>query len=156
MLMGRRFAGVLILMLFIICALPTVAHGYSNVRTNVKPELAFSQSVDVQIPGLVGNVWPTKYVLAGSVGDVIFALSASGPICPPLPSHCLGWDTLAILVPPEFGNIVPEQVASTLTNNYANIIVRTLSVEDRYGPGWTIVSVTVDGNTHHQFINFTT
>ncbi|MGA2783350.1 MAG: carboxypeptidase-like regulatory domain-containing protein [Candidatus Bathyarchaeia archaeon] len=152
--MSRKIAGALIIIIFVIGTLPTMAHGNSDVRTNVKPGLAFSQSVDVQNPGLVGNIWPNS-VLAGSVGDVIFALSASGSICPPLPRHCLGWDTLAILVPPEFGNILPEQVVSTLTNNYANIIVRTLSAEDRYGPGWTIVSVTADGNTHHQFINFT-
>ena len=147
--MGRRFAGVLIIMLFVICTLPTVTHGYSNVRTNVNTGLGFCpQSEAVQIPGLVGNAWP-NCVLAGSLGDVIFALSASSFTSP----H--GWDTLAILIPPEFSNIVPEQVVSTLTNNYANILVRTLSVEDRYGPGWTIVSVTADGNTRHQFINFT-
>src|SRR5208282_412464 len=104
MLMGRRFAGVLIIMLFVICTLPTVTHGYSNVRTNVNTGLGFCpQSEAVQIPGLVGNAWP-NCVLAGSLGDVIFALSAS-------------------------------------------------SFTSR--PGWTIVSVTADGNTRHQFINFT-
>jgi hypothetical protein len=34
--------------------------------------------------------------------------------------------------------------------------VRSLSGNDRYAPGWTIVSVTADGNTPSQFINFTT
>ena len=106
-------------------------------------------SNDPQVPGLVGTVWPND-VLAGSSGDLIIALSASGF------SNVHGWDTLSILIPPEFHNILPEQVISTLTNNYANIIVRSLSGNDRYAPGWTIVSVTADGNTPSQFINFTT
>jgi hypothetical protein len=157
MRIGRRCTAVLVIVLFLISTLPSIVYGYSNVKTG----LAFSpKSVDVQIPGLVGNVWPSSIlntrincfcILSGSVGDLIFALSASG-LAPSLE----GWDTLAIMIPPEFGNILPEQVVSTLTNNYANIIVRTLSAMDRYGPGWTIVSVTTDANTHHQFIKFTT
>jgi hypothetical protein len=105
--------------------------------------------VGTQISGLFGYVWPSE-VLATSVGDLIFAISSSGF------SNAHGWDTLAILIPPEFRNILPEQVVSTITNNYANIFVRSLSAFDRFGPRWTIVSVTADANTRHQFINFTT
>ncbi len=112
-------------------------------------EWILSRANDPQVPGLVGTVWPND-ILAGSSGDLMFALSAPGY------SNVHGWDTLSILIPPEFHNILPEQVVSTLTNNYANIIVRSLSGNDRYAPGWTIVSVTADGNTPSQFINFTT
>src|SRR5208282_3960993 len=52
-----------------------------------------------------------------------------------------------------------SQIISTLTNNYANIFVATLSPYDRYAPGWTMISIRVDAaiNTgyNHQFINFT-
>ena len=68
---------------------------------------------DVQVSGLIGHVWPGDGVLVGSTGDLIFALSASGF------SSNRGWNTLAIMIPPEFHNILPEQVVSTVTNDYA-------------------------------------
>lgn len=148
-LMSGKLGAAIIFLIFVTAALPLVA-GNSNQKTSGSGSTFSPKNVDTQTPGLVGNVWPSS-VIAGSVGDLIFALSSS--LTNPLTSP--GWDTLAILIPPEFGSIVPEQVVSTLTNNYANIVVRTLSPADRYGPGWTIVAVTVDGNTVNQFINFT-
>lgn len=147
--MRRECEVALLIVLLAITILPTLAHGGPTVRS---APMFSPNSIYTHVPGLVGNVWPGR-VLAGSVGDLIFGLSASGPVSNVNPSTW-GWDTLSILIPPEFPNILPEQVVSTLTNNYANIIVRTLSADDRYGPGWTIVSVTADANTHHQFINY--
>jgi hypothetical protein len=131
--------------LFVISNVPVSVHG-AQALSRPSP---YSVS-DVQVSGLIGHVWPSNGVLVGSTGDLIFALSASGF------SSNRGWSTLAIMIPPEFLNILPEQVVSTITNDYANVAVRSLSISDRYGPGWTVVSVTADANTRRQFINFTT
>lgn len=144
--MRKKCEGMLIIFLFVISLVAVSVNGYP-VFSRVQGSIP--RSIDAQVPGLVGSVWPSE-VLASSVGDLIFAISSSGPTYPD------GWDTLAILVPPEFHGILPEQVVSTITNNYANVYVGSLSPSDRYGPGWTIVAVTADANTHRQFINFTT
>ncbi len=82
-----------------------------------------------------------------------------------------GWDTWFILIPPEFSGpgltaFDGSQIVSTLTNDYANIFVAKLSPWDRYAPGWTLVSIQVDGANapstsedattgyHHQYIQF--
>ena len=133
---------------------------------------------------------PFGAVLAGSTGDLIFALNAtagftqcdvsqvgSGPcstsstapantgtnnICTTAAgvARPCGWDTWMILIPPGFQvSTDPSQIISTLTNNYANIFVTTLSPYDRYAPGWTMISIRVDAainpGYNHQFINFT-
>ena len=144
--MHKKCEALLILFLFTVSLLPVPVHG--SVIASRAQEFV-PHAIDAQIPGLVGSVWPSE-VLANSVGDLIFAISSSGF------SNAHGWDTLAILVPPEFHDILPEQVVSTITNNYANVFVGRLSPSDRFGPRWTIVSVTADANTHRQFINFTT
>jgi hypothetical protein len=145
--MRTATAACVIAFLLLISSLPVV--GFGQAAPQLHADGFSPHASDPQVPGLIGTVWPNN-VLAGSSGDLIIALSASGF------SNAHGWDTLSILIPPEFHNILPEQVISTLTNNYANIVVRSLSGNDRYAPGWTMVSVTADGNSRRQFINFTT
>jgi hypothetical protein len=122
--------------------------------------------------------------LTGSTGDLIFALNAT---CTPdlwkTPATCAtefdpsgngvtkseiqstlkpnyGWDTLNILIPPEFIVHDASQIVSTLTNSYDNVWVGRLSPDDRYAPGWTSVMIITDSainpGYNHQFINFTT
>lgn len=145
---------------------------------------------------LQGNAYaPFGAVLASSTGDLIFALNATAGftqcttsgtcnsvlantgtnnVCttstPGMASPC-GWSNWMILIPPEFNVPTdPSQIATTLTNNYANIYVTKLSPYDRYAPGWTMISIWVDAAINggprggpggasyynHQFINFTT
>jgi hypothetical protein len=93
-------------------------------------------------------------VLTGSTGDLIFAINSTQT------TITKGWDTWIILIPPGF--VVPDtsQVVSTLTNTYDNVFTTTLSPYDRYAPGWTMVSIRVDGainpSYNHQYIDFTT
>jgi hypothetical protein len=95
-------------------------------------------------------------------------------------SDLKGWDTWAILIPPEF--TVPgastgdaSQIVSTLTNSYYQVQVTKLGSDDRYAPNWTAVLLTrsagifsspagptcgITGSSapcyyNHQFINFT-
>ena len=75
-------------------------------------------------------------------------------------SNSLGWDTLNILIPPEFTVHDASQIVSTLTNSYDNVWVGRLSPDDRYAPGWTSVMIITDSaenpGYNHQFLNFTT
>ena len=104
-----------------------------------------------QPPNVQGSAYsPYGAILTGSTGDLIFGLTSSDF------TSNRGWTTLAILIPPEFGGVSSEQVVSTITNDYANIVTKTLSPYDRYAPGATIVYVTADANTPNEFINFTT
>ncbi len=106
------------------------------------------------------QVWGSAYapfgaVLVNSTGDMIFAINATAGFqqtCTPgtlAPAVCaysnLGWAGWDILIPPEFGNILPEQVITTLTNDYSLISVVTLDQNDRYAPGWTLVNIYADG-----------
>ena len=92
---------------------------------------------------LAGNAYaPFGAVLTNSTGDLIFAMNATDKF----PVGALGWGSWDILIPPEFGNILPEQVVTTLTNDYSGISVVTLDQFDRYAPGWTLVQIFPDGN----------
>ena len=139
---------------------------------------------------LEGNTYaPFGAVLTGSTGDLIFALNAtctpnlwnSVPACATeggtRPSDGVtkseiqstlradyGWDTLSIMIPPEFIVKDASQIVTTVTNSYDNIWVGRLSPDDRYAPGWTLVLITTDSTEdasstgtyyNHQFINFT-
>jgi len=109
---------------------------------------------------LSGNAYsPFGAILTGSTGDLVFAVNAStfasdgdgGPWTKPDTTHTSwGWGSLSILIPPEFGNIKPEQVVSTITNDYGDIAVATLSQNDRYAPGWTLIQIyTEDSGWNH-------
>ncbi len=127
---------------------------------------------------------PFGAVLAGSTGDLIFAINATADTCPggvsqqgPCSAHPtdrLGWSGVTILLPPGFTVPVMDgsNVVTTITNDYTNIQVWKVSPYDRYAPGWTAVNMWVDGiqdaaknggsiiNTvvsyyNHQYINFT-
>jgi hypothetical protein len=133
-------------------------------------------------PGAPSNSWyqlqgdtyaPFGAVLTSSTGDLIFAINAT---CTPSQwkTGCngntkteiqstlkdnYGWDTLNILIPPEFTVKDASQIVSTLTNSYDNVWVGRLSLSDRYAPGWTLVLITTDSainpGYNHQFLNFT-
>ena len=137
---------------------------------------------------------PFGAVLTGSTGDLVFALNATctpdlwkftspaatAPACATQSGHDngvrqseiqtalpagLGWDTLSIMIPPEFLVKDASQIVTTLTNSYDNIWVGRLSPYDRFAPGWTLVLISTDsaidasatGTTYynHQFIQFT-
>jgi len=120
---------------------------------------------------------PFGAVLAGSTGDLIFALNAT---CLPVDwsagcaasgtgagrteiqtalRNTAGWDTWFILIPPEFTVPDGSQVVTTLTNDYSKVLVAQLGPQDRYAPGWTLIAIGADqGNFpgyNHQWINFT-
>ena len=133
-------------------------------------------------PGAPSNSWyqlqgdtyaPFGAVLTSSTGDLIFAINAT---CTPSQwkTGCngntkteiqstlkdnYGWDTLNILIPPEFTVKDASQIVTTLTNSYDNVWVGRLSPDDRYAPGWTLVLITTDSATNpgynHQYLNFT-
>lgn len=84
---------------------------------------------------------PFGAILAGSTGDLIFAINATAAFH----GADVGFGAWDILIPPEFGNIKAEQVVTTVTNNELNIEVEQLNMYDRYAPGWTIVDLTSDG-----------
>src|SRR5208337_3840844 len=124
---------------------------------------------------------PFGAVLAGSTGDLIFAINATAGTCPGghNPSTTfpflgcsgfdpLGWSGITIYLPPGFTlpTLDGSDVVNTVTNNYANIQVYHVSPYDRYAPGWTAVNIWTDGGQsaypngnnpyyNHQFINFT-
>jgi len=124
---------------------------------------------------------PFGAVLAGSTGDLIFAINATADTCPggndggtDFPSlgcsgfNPLGWSGITIYLPPGFTlpTLDGSDVVTTVTNNYANIQVYHVSPYDRYAPGWTAVNIWTDGGQsaypngnnpyyNHQFINFT-
>ncbi|MGO9643109.1 MAG: hypothetical protein ACLPY5_00010 [Candidatus Bathyarchaeia archaeon] len=184
--MKKKLIATIAIAVFVFSSLAAVSPAYSHYTLgNSSPNSPFHvNNFDPHVNGLLGYVWPgagensyagfptvtssdlspgyeppniqgsaySPYgaILAGSTGDLIFGLTSSDF------TSNLGWTTLAILIPPEFGGVVSEQVVSTLTDNYANIVTKTLSPYDRYAPGWTIVYVTADSNTPNQFINFTT
>ena len=101
---------------------------------------------------------PFGAVLAGSTGDLIFAINATADFHKPTNNGFSAW---YILIPPEFGNILAEQVVTTVTDNSFNILVATLNMYDRYAPGWTAVYVFSDGlgdaktTSTQKYINFT-
>lgn len=151
--------------------------GYPGVTGNAIPPGYIAPWADngVNPPGasptwyqLAGNAYaPFGAVLVGSTGDLIFAINATAYANAPFPSAnpTLGWGSWDILIPPEFNStsIKPEQVVTTLTNDYSGISVTTLDMNDRYAPGWTLVRIVPDGNNNGgvsitgatSFLNFT-
>ena len=102
------------------------------------------------VPGVVAYVYPggepasyyatnnSTSVLTGSTGDLIFAVTAIGGFTT---TGTRGWTGIMIGIPPGF--LVPDssQVVASFTNDYAGISVSQVGPEDRYIPGWTLVSV---------------
>ena len=110
---------------------------------------------------LSGNSYaPFGAVLAGSTGDLIFAINATCQYTGTenSPTNCAfsgwtkGWQGLSILLPPEFKVPGSQQVVTSWTNDYDNYAVATLAPDDRYAPGWTMVSVYVDGEQGQSYI----
>ena len=142
-------------------------------------------------PGAPSNSWyqlegdtyaPFGAVLTSSTGDLIFAINATGKPstwCSPYEAgvaelqNCgalhnnYGWDTISIMIPPEFLVKDASQIVTTLTNSYDNVWVGRLGPDDRYAPGWTLVLISTDSAEdtganpspsayyNHQFLNFT-
>ena len=136
-------------------------------------------------PGAPSNSWyqlqgdtyaPFGAVLAGSTGDLIFALNATAGSNPGgcaglgvcrTPSSGggiandgdkLGWSQLVILLPPGFtlpssttsyAGIVYDgsDVVTTITNNYLQIQALRYFASDRYAPGWTAIQISTDGGS---------
>jgi hypothetical protein len=133
----------------------TLSPGYQSPYPGGNPPWAGGGDSPTNWLQLEGHEYaPFGAVLAGSTGDLIFAINSTDAI-----DGELGWDAWFILIPPEFGGVKGEQVVTTVTNNYADIAVKTLSMEDRYAPGWTLVIINPDMyNLHanaHSAINFT-
>jgi len=126
---------------------PKVSEGASYINSNCAPPGA-PQSSWYQLQG--SAYAPFGAVLAGSTGDLIFAINSTA--CGVISTHepfatCSwrhGWGGLVILLPPGFVAPDVSQVVSTITNNYGNIYVDRLSAWDRYAPGWTAVTILTD------------
>jgi hypothetical protein len=80
---------------------------------------------------------PFGAVLTGSTGDLIFGFNATY-------GYVGVWDTIFIMIPPNFTVPGPEQVVSTITNDYSGITVQKAGPYDRYCPGCTIVNIYTD------------
>lgn len=114
---------------------------------------------------------PFGAILAGSTGDLIFAINATKCVSATGPDFCVtpnkGWGSIVILLPPGFTTLMDgSNVVSTITNDYSGVYVSKLSPFDRYAPGWTAFQIHADGaviggpnggavHQNHQFINFT-
>jgi hypothetical protein len=96
---------------------------------------------------------PSGAIVVNSKGDLIFALNATNYVTPPFTNGAPGhFDSLSILIPPEFTIPYAEQVVTTITNNYANIQVdQKVSVYDRYAPGWHLITISCDQQNPIQF-----
>jgi len=98
---------------------------------------------------------PSGAIVVSSTGDLIFAINASQTwgvrSCP---SATCTFTALYIAIPPEFKvPNKPEQVVTTITNNYADIIPYTVNSYDRYVPGWTLIRIIADPQNPIHFYN---
>jgi len=105
---------------------------------------------------LASNAYaPFGAILVGSTGDLIFAINATKTEGVVSTFNYGNWSAWDILIPPEFTGITSvSQVVSTVSNDYNMYRVYTLSADDRYAPGWTLVRVAADGY-NGRYINFT-
>jgi hypothetical protein len=79
---------------------------------------------------------PFGAIVTGTTGDLIFAVNST---------EIEGnFTALYIAIPPEFTVPGVEQVVTTITNNYANILKYKANMFDRYVPGWTIIRIIAD------------
>ena len=149
--------------------------GYPNYATNSKApgyQSPYPGGKPGTVPGSSGNApsssWyqlqgdtyaPFGAVLAGSTGDLIFAINSTT-------TSTKGWGSIVILLPPGFTSMMDgSNIVSTITNSHSGVYVGKLSPFDRYAPGWTAFQISVDGSIiqnaktgliqNHQFINFT-
>jgi len=103
---------------------------------------------------------PFGAILAGTTGDLIFAVNAT--TCnvqgaePNTDHTCTGgryfgtWDGIAIYLPPGFTGATASQVVTSFTNDYSNTLVVTASPSDRYCPSCTVVYIYADaGQSAH-------
>jgi hypothetical protein len=154
------------------------APGYQAPYPNGNPPGAPSTSW-YQLEG--DTYAPFGAILAGSTGDLIFAVNATA--CanqggePTSTTACTGtpagtrepdmqWDYITIYIPPGFTVPDASQVVTSFTNDYSNTIVTAVSPSDRYAPGWTAVSIEADAGQsansmtgasyyNHQRLSFT-
>ncbi len=110
--------------------------------------------------GLYPTIWSQNYaqsdgdeyapfgaIVVGSTGDLIFAINRTGTWAS-CPGPTCQYSALWIAIPPEFKvPNTPEQVVTTITNNYANIWTFTANAYDRYVPGWTLIRILADTGT---------
>jgi len=128
------------------------APGYQSPYPGQKPPLAPSPTW-YQVEGNAYS--PFGAILVGSTGDLIFAINATSSSTAGPTFKYGNWSSWYILIPPEFTGVTKGQVVSTLTNEYGDISVRSLSADDRYAPGWTAVQVSAEGTHNNRYINFT-
>jgi hypothetical protein len=95
---------------------------------------------------------PYGAVIAGSTGDLIFAINATGAYR----NTAHAYTSFFILIPPEFTLPDASQIVTTITNNAGPFIrMYTLSPYDRYAPGWTVIRIYSDSNNFgNQAIRF--
>ncbi len=96
---------------------------------------------------------PFGAIVVGSTGDLIFAINRTGtwaqtaatcPSPPNDPNPCT-FNTFYIAIPPEFKvPNTPEQIVTTITNNYDRVLSYTANAYDRYVPGWTLIRIEAD------------
>jgi hypothetical protein len=87
---------------------------------------------------------PFGAIVVDTTGDLIFAINATFGSAEQGFFSGGTWTDLYIAIPPEFTIPGVEQVSTTLTNNYANILEYKASIFDRYVPGWTIIRIIAD------------
>jgi hypothetical protein len=88
---------------------------------------------------------PFGAIVAGTTGDLIFAINATYLSMGNFPGYAGGdYTNLKILIPPEFTVPGHEQVVTTITNDYASIAKGGVSAFDRYAPGWGRLSISSD------------
>jgi hypothetical protein len=97
---------------------------------------------------------PFGAIVVGSTGDLMFAINITQWADDSCPGPSCTYTALYIAIPPEFKvPNTPEQVVTTITNNYANIISYTINPYDRYVPGWTVIGIFADPQNPIHFYN---
>ena len=160
----KQFAILLIATILIssILAIQPI-QGYST-SPNTLTNHQYLASLPNPVTGVIAYLWPggqpvanidnegtatEPAVLTGSTGDLIFAVTTvgnyrtdgTGDSGPRGSSATRGWTGIMIGIPPGFGVVDASQVVSSFTNDYAGISVTQVGPDDRYIPGWTLVSI---------------
>ena len=129
---------------------PLLSPGYVAPYPSQAISKAGAQLWTQNVEQLDGDEYaPSGAIVAGSTGDLIFAINYTSVVNDPQARTCAGgpciFNAFFIAIPPEFRvTNTPEQVVTTITNNYLNINRYTANPDDRYVPGWTVIEIDAD------------
>jgi hypothetical protein len=117
--------------------------GYQTPWPNHNPPSAPSSWYQLE-----GNAYsPFGAVLTSTashanIGDLILGINFTRPeeIVPT--GADVFYSGIYLYIPPDFGNIFPSQIVTSITNDYAQVSVAIAPQNDPFAPGWTRISIT--------------